>query len=287
MKLSIIQPVNELNTIIKRYIVVTSLEDNANLWFLPNAGNYINFNPIIKGHVCKYNSDSEKFPISTDFNIGIKANDILKFEVSHEETVQELPYPIIIVELQPTGFHRLFGQSAHDLRDKSLLLTECLKDSHISFENLYQQPSVEEQIAFLEDKFIQLKDEPHPTLSLSTLFNEITHYINRTLQEVNVSDILKEFSYSRSSLERDFKKVIGFTPKEFIQISRFNVIFRDLIVNGYDYMQLEYNYFDQSHLNKAFKKFIDIPPSKLQAYVQDNDIKIYQMHPDYQVQSLT
>jgi len=281
LKLSIIKPANELNTIIKQYIVISSLDDNANLWFLPNAGNYINFNPTIEGYVCKYNSDSEKFPISTDFTVGVKTNDILKFEVSDEQISKELPYPIIVVELQPTGFHRLFGKNAHELRNRPLLLTECLKDSHVSFENLYQLPSVEEQIAFLEDRFIQLKNNPHPTLSVSTLIHEITHYIIRTLQEVNVSDILKEFAYSRSSLERDFKKVIGFTPKEFIQISRFSVIFKDLIVNGYDYMQLEYNYFDQSHLNKAFKKFIDIPPSKLQAYVQDNNIKIYQMHPEY------
>jgi hypothetical protein len=62
---------------------------------------------------------------------------------------------------------------------------------------------------------------------------------------------------------------------------RFYGVFKDLMTNGYDFMKLEYDFFDQSHMNKAFKRFIDVSPSKLQEYINENNIQIYQLNKDY------
>ena len=277
MDLSVIKPSSNLKDIVKNYVVVKSLDEYEKLWVLPGAGNFILFNPGLEAYLHKYNSDEMMFTLPTAFSIGVKANDIVRFKVEKDDDIR---YPLLAVELMPTGFNRLFNKNAYDLRSGHVLLSECIKDMDISFSALYSLGSVDEQIAYIEKRLLFLKEKPVPlhVESIFIIIEEIIQYMLDTLLNVNVATILEKFDYSRTSLERDFKRIVGYTPKEFIQMMRFCSIFKELIENGYDYRKLKYEFFDQSHMNKTFKKFIDIPPSKLQDYILANKIQIYQTH---------
>lgn len=273
LKLSIHKPSDNLKNIVKHYVVIESLEEDEKLWVLPNAGNFLLFNPGLDAFLQKYNSNEVSFTLPPSFSVGIKANDIIRLNVvAHEKII----YPLIGVELLPTGYHRLFNENAFDLRTEHRPLEKCLEGKDVSFENLYNLDSLGHQISYIEEGLLALKKLASPIQNVFKTIEEIIQYIFKTITNVKVNDILEKFSYSRTSLERDFKKIVGYTPKEFIQIMRFCMIFKDLILNGYDYRKLEYDFFDQSHMNKALKKFIDIPPSKLQAYILENNIQVYQ-----------
>lgn len=278
LKISIIKPSDELKDIVRHYIIIESFDPDEKLWILPNAGNFILFNPGLDALLHKYDSNEGPFALPKDFSVSIKANNIVKLSVNEGE---KLEYPLLGVELLPTGCNRLFSDKETDMRSVYQLLEVCLKDKEVNFDKLYDFNTVDEQIDYIEQGFLALKEKASAVPESCIQIEKVIEYISSRLYRVNVSDLLLEFDSSRTTLERDFKRVIGYTPKEFIQIMRFGGVFKDLMLNGYDYMKLEYNFFDQSHMNKAFKRFIDISPSKLQAYVKDQNIYIYQMNRDY------
>lgn len=274
MKITLLKPSNELNDIVKHYIIIDSLEVDEKLWILPNVGNFILFNQGLSALFDKYNSDEVLFSLPNDLTTAFKVSNILRLSVDEED---KMSYPLLGIELLPTGCHRLFSEKTVESKNVYTLLEECLKEKEVNFDTLYDCITIEDKIAYIEQGLRSLKQKAAAVHDSCITVENIIDYITKTLHKVNVSDILVKFNYSRTSLERDFKKIIGYTPKEFIQIMRFGLIFKDLMTDGYDFMELKYNYFDQSHMNKAFKKFIDIPPSKLQAYVNENNINIYQL----------
>lgn len=278
LKHKIIKPSIELKTIVKQFIVIESFSDYEKLWVLPNAGNFIIFNRGVKACVEKYNTSDISHSIPEFFSIGIKLDCIVRINIDKKIINNFTLFPIIIVELLPLGFCSLFEDNAIKLREGHMLLNESLNNRDVSFDKLYTYTSIEKQIKYIENGLLSLKMSSSPAKQVFIVIEEIIKYITRAIHYINVADILRKFSYSRTSLERDFKKIVGFTPKEFIQIMRFCLIFKDIMINGYDFIKLEYNFFDQSHMSKAFKKFIDIPPSKLKAYIQENNINIYQLY---------
>ena len=278
MKTSIIKPSDHLKDIVKHYIVIESLDLHEKFWILPNAGNFILFNPGLKAFLHKYDSNEEPFALPKDFSVSIKANNIVRLSVNEGDDIQ---YPLLGVELLPTGCNRLFSDKETDMRSVYQLLEGCLKEKEVSFDQLYDFNTVSEQIDYIEKGFLALKEKASPVHESCVQIEKVIEYISKRLYRVNVSDILLEFNASRTTLERDFKRIVGYTPKEFIQIMRFNGVFKDLMTNGYDFMKLEYDFFDQSHMNKAFKRFIDVSPSKLQEYINENNIQIYQLNKDY------
>ena len=278
VKVSFIEPTSELTKIVKKYIIIESLEEYEKLWILPSTGKLILFNSGINIFINRYHSNEETSVLPKEFSVTRKVDEIIQLSVANAE----LKFPIFGVELFSTACTRLFSFDNRAVTDGHVLLESCLKPTGISFEKLYEIDGIDEQISYIEKGFLSLKEKAYPVESTYTVIENIIEYILNTLHKVNVSDILDKFEYSRTSLERDFKKTTGYTAKEYIQIMRFCDIFKDLIVNGYDYMKLEYKFFDQSHMNKAFKKFIDIPPSKLQAFVQENNIEIYQLQKTYE-----
>lgn len=278
VKVSFIEPTPELTKIVKKYIIIESLEAYEKLWILPSTGKLIFFNSGIDLFINKYHSDEEMSVLPKEFSVTRKVDEIIQLSIGNAD----VKFPLFGVELLSTACTRLFSFDNRVVTESHVLLENCLNPTGVSFENLYEIDDIDEQVSYIEKGFLSLKAKAYPVESTFTVIENIIEYILETLHKVNVSDILEKFEYSRTSLERDFKKTTGYTAKEYIQIMRFCDIFKDLIVNGYDFMTLEYKFFDQSHMNKAFKKFIDIPPSKLQAFVKKNNIEIYQLQKTYE-----
>lgn len=88
---------------------------------------------------------------------------------------------------------------------------------------------------------------------------EIVQYIFSKKGMLSVKELTEIFPYSERSLERMFHKEVGATPYRFICLVRFNHIIRELKKKVHEpLLELieQYNYFDQSHFEKDFKKFL-------------------------------
>jgi AraC-like DNA-binding protein len=79
---------------------------------------------------------------------------------------------------------------------------------------------------------------------------------------------LPKVSLSDRQLERNFSKEIGTTPKLYSNMVRFENLLRyriDFPDKSWTEIAYEFNYYDQMHLIKAFKRFLDITPSDFRA----------------------
>jgi AraC-like DNA-binding protein len=88
---------------------------------------------------------------------------------------------------------------------------------------------------------------------------EIVQYILNKKGMLPVKELSEVFPYSERSLERMFYKEVGASPYRFICLVRFNYIIRELDKSKHSSLTSlieQYDYFDQSHFEKDFKKFL-------------------------------
>ena len=88
---------------------------------------------------------------------------------------------------------------------------------------------------------------------------------------IKVKDIYSSLKVSKSKLEQHFNREIGLTPKEFCKIEKINS-FINMYKNNEDQnlTELTYKcgYYDQSHLIKDFKYFLETSPKKYFAHAK-------------------
>ncbi|WP_373036260.1 AraC family transcriptional regulator [Sulfurimonas sp.] len=263
----------ELASTIKQYVVINSFEGVEKLLFLPNGSNFIVFNRGIEGYTKIYNEEN-KFSIPQRYSVSVKTNKVESFVLSEESDSANITFPIILAELTPVGYYQLFNKEAASLNSNYEELEQDVVDKY--FKDLYLHKSIEEEIQYLNTSFALLQ-----SLQESThlpIFDVIDKIANSYHYEVTVENLTKEFGCSRSTMERQFKKVVGLTPKNFIFVSKFCKTVLSYIEDGHTFKELEYLYSDSSHMNAVFKKFLGVSPSVILKEVANKNIQIYQMH---------
>lgn len=269
---SIFSPPKELDDIIKQYVVISSLEGMNSLLFLPNGCNFIVFNRGLKGHTKIYNED-KIFQIPKDYSVSIKNNKIKKFILSKQDEPCDIKFPIILAELTPIGFYKLFQRDASILKEMYMKIDKSIIDTY--FKDLYAHNSIEEELEYLNRSLAALQSSQSDSdMGIQDIIDKI---VNTYHFEVTVKKLLEDFDYSRSKLEREFKKIIGLTPKNFIYISKFCKTAISYIEDECKFNDLEYLYSDHSHMNAVFKKFFGVTPSVILSDVTNKKIQIYQM----------
>jgi len=266
-------PSQELGSIVKQYVVLSSLEGVEKLLFLPNGCNFIVFNRGIDGYTELYN-ENNKFSIPKKYSVSVKTNKVEKFVLSEESDSTSITFPIILAELTPIGYYQLFNKQASSLNCNYEELEDSIIDSY--FKDLYLHNSIEEEIEYLNSSLVLLKNLQNiPHLPIYDVIDKIA---NSYHYEVTVKNLVNEFGCSRSTMEREFKKVVGLTPKNFIFVSKFCKTVLSYIQDKRSFKELEYLYSDSSHMNSVFKKFLGVCPTVMLNEVANNNIQIYQLH---------
>ncbi len=268
----ILAPSKELQTTVKQYIVIKSLEGLNRLIFLPNGCNFIVFNRGLVGHT-KIHNQELTYDMPKNYSLSVKANRVRKFILDKQLSETEIEFPIILVELTPIGFYKLFNQNASLLTSGYIEIQKSVVDRY--FNKLYTHKTIDKEISYLNKSLIELVNF-HDNISLP--MQAILDKIVDTYQyEVSVEQLCLEFGCSRSTMERDFKKIIGLTPKNFIYIAKFCKTVLAYIGDECTFKELTYLYSDNSHLNSVFKKFFGVNPSVILKEVANNKMRIHQM----------
>ncbi|WP_415397056.1 helix-turn-helix domain-containing protein [Sulfurimonas sp. CS5] len=268
----IFSPSQKLESIVKQYVVINSLDGVENLLFLPNGCNFIVFNRGIKGYTKIYTEDNH-FPIPTNYSISIKTNKVESFVLSNEIGSKSISFPMIFAELTPIGYYKLFNKEASVLNTSYEELNPKVIDMY--FKELYTHNTIEEELEYLNwslELIYTSQDSPH-----LAIYDVIDRISNSYRFEVTVEKLTKEFGCSRSTIEREFKKVVGLTPKNFIFASKFCKTVLAYVEDECTFKELEYLYSDNSHMNAVFKKFLGVSPSVIVKEVANKKIQIYQM----------
>lgn len=270
MQYNVILPDERLRGIVKHYVIIPDMAILDKILFLPNGGNFLIFNRGVEIYV-KVHPD-KIFDLPKGYSIGIKSTKARKTFLSLNTLDGVISLPVIMVELLPTGYHKLFNSDASVLQNGYLEIEEDITKKY--FSKLYEHERIAEDIQYLNDSLFALYDShKHKTLCLDGVLEKILE-LNF---EVNISDLAEEFGCTRRTLERQFKKVVGVSPRDYIFISKLCKTILEYIDEGKSLKDMEYVYIDNAHLNKVFQNVIGCVPSKLfNDVVIDKNTQIYQ-----------
>lgn len=109
----------------------------------------------------------------------------------------------------------------------------------------------------------QLLSTLYRDVEIEKLFIDIVEEICRN-PDLEISRLAESSSFSVKSLERYFKKRVGYTPKKFARIMRFQKahksIQKESMVNLITVAH-QSGYFDQAHFNREYRKFVGCAPT--------------------------
>src|SRR5690606_12028631 len=115
----------------------------------------------------------------------------------------------------------------------------------------------QQRIQIVEEFLLfQLQD-----LHQDKLVIEAVKLIYESRGAMRTGELSKRLFISQSPLEKRFRKTVCTTPKKFASIVRFNALRQDLgKTQSLTELCYEYQFFDQAHFNKDFKKFTGHTP---------------------------
>ena len=270
MNYKVFLPSNNLKKIVKHFIVVDSLDNIESLLFLPNGGNFIVFNRGMNACSKSY-CNSEIFDIPLSYSVSMKSNKVKSIILN--EKCKEKSFPMILVELLPIGFYKLFNMNASKINSSYAEINKDIVCEY--FSELYKHNTLEEELEYLNKSLIGMENSQCNT---HLCIEDILKEIDNNFFNVKVKDLLDEFKLSRSTMERQFKKIVGLTPKKYILISKFCRTFLEYIEGKRTFHELQYIYSDNSHMNVAFKNMLGIAPSEILRKVENEEVYVYQIN---------
>lgn len=125
--------------------------------------------------------------------------------------------------------------------------TNNLKSAIMNCGNIYERKEVAEK--YLLNK---LKKHREDCDIMNSLYRIIV--LNG---KTTVSDLSDYCAVSKRQLERKFTDNVGVTPKQMINLIRYQLLWQDSIKNGFNVLDSveKFGFCDQSHLLKEFKKY--------------------------------
>ncbi|MGL5891903.1 MAG: helix-turn-helix domain-containing protein [Bacteroidia bacterium] len=123
-----------------------------------------------------------------------------------------------------------------------------------------QYKNTPERIGMIENYLFERLNQAKISLSVSV---DIVDFIQTQHSSVRVKDICKMFHMSERTLERKFTEDVGITPKQFIQVLRFNRAIRLASSKNASWAQIagELGYTDQAHFIHSFRQFSGETPA--------------------------
>jgi len=170
----------------------------------------------------------------------------------------------VLVFFNPLGMHQLFRNNMELLTNKSMSLHSFLgEDKATDLISKLRACATQLQLtAQLDSFFMEQRGKPRNFDKLK----EALTFIHQHNGNIAISQIEKECFIHRKSLERHFLVCIGISPKTYSQIYRFKSLVSHVSQNPkitWQELCNYHGYYDQSHLNRYFKEYLNISPNEL------------------------
>ena len=180
---------------------------------------------------------------------------------------------IISVIFNPYGFYRFLKIPQIEFTHKKVDLDLIFKkDSNIFIDMLCEAESYDEKVNILNDLFCELLKKNTPD-SITTY--RAAKIIKKCTGNIKIKELSGLLNKNIKTIERDFNKIIGLTPKEFSRVIRFNKAFNSIFSGEYCNIHdvvYDFGYYDQAHLINEFKEFTGLSPSDF-IKKENNDIE--------------
>lgn len=159
---------------------------------------------------------------------------------------------IFLLKFKPEVFYLFTGGKIENYKNK---LTAFLD---IKFSN--SEITDDEILKIITDYFEQ---KMFDFTRVKSHIVEAIELINSSNGSVKTEELAEKAKISIRQFQREFKKVTGFSPKEFSSIVRINSLTSELVKENVSLRDIFFNFgfYDQAHFNKEFKKITGANPS--------------------------
>lgn len=180
------------------------------------------------------------------------------YEVRFQKKVE-----VLGIRFKPDGFYALFGIPVAEFNQRNTDMEDVLGLAFRDYVGrLREAIDAREQLKLTEHfllKMLQKNDQTAPYLQSAA------ELIRNESGEISVDELSQKVFISPRQLEREFKNVIGLSPKAYIRIARLQQAQRLIRQNRFaNLAQLSYHcgYYDQSHFIRDFKKITGVAPTQ-------------------------
>lgn len=191
-------------------------------------------------------------------NVSI-TNGLIKGLYNISQEIEFTPkYHFITIRLQPYGLRQLFNINTTELNN-SVIDIQCLPIGEALLNITKSEDKLDVSLAKDLVSIIE-QFSTYPVSSSTQAFIKIASETNYT----TVKDIIFESGIGLRTLQRNFKKEVGLSPKGYLRIKRLNAIEHKLSqnVNVFDIIS-DFDFTDQAHFIKDFKQLRDITPAEI------------------------
>lgn len=160
----------------------------------------------------------------------------------------------------------------NELLDQQVPLFEVMSNDQSIIDLIASGKSFGERI----EKFEKYLQKNHFDLGKDQkIVQYAIHKIYSCRGMLNVHELSNTIGYSEQHIRKKFETYIGFSPKQFCQIVKFqNSLDMFLERDGNDILDIIYEngYYDQAHFIKGFKKFIHLTPKQYKKYFSEGRV---------------
>lgn len=167
---------------------------------------------------------------------------------------------MIGIKLHPVAFYELFQVDIDPLSNQIIPLEKIIPDQVGELKEIQDSSqNVEDKVQIAQQWMLSQLENRKPS--------KVREVVDQILEKkglVDIDSLGDQVQLSTRQLERNFKKVVGLTPKFYSRIVRFNYIFEVMKEQNDSWIRtaLQSGYFDQSHFIKNFKEFTGEEPSQ-------------------------
>jgi len=251
LKLSVHPPHDELRPYVRRVLVTLGDEDtNETIPIGPTGFSYITYSRYpIQLHYSKWNVQSH-------------AQLYLAGQILNEQPYFTVKGKFFHVGLEviPTFPYYLFGVSGEDLLDTGMFITEL----HPEFAETFLKKSADEpDPQKVAQAFQEYMLSYMPAISPVDFLENVLSLIYSRRGNVELSVLTRAAGLSERHLRRQFKKLVGLSPKQYCKIIQFNAVFEAIQTGNEDALYelaLENGYYDHAHFINQFKAHLGKSP---------------------------
>jgi AraC-like DNA-binding protein len=188
---------------------------------------------------------------------------------------------LAFVVFTPVGLYSFLQQDVSRFTNMITPISDIPKISleEDFFINLKKAKNDFERVKLIEDQLQNHFANIPKVYKRSTLDNVLNEIIAHE-GNVSMENLAEKMGKTKRSLELNFKKKIGLTPKIYSRIVRFNALYNRLLQGSekdFFEMILQYSYVDQSHFIRDFVEFTGFTPKKYLVSPSWLDLKINQL----------
>lgn len=172
------------------------------------------------------------------------------------------------VRFMPSQTAALFGKSGIELRDQAFPAGDCLK-------NLNVQP-IWKTLKEKEDVFIEFDKVFNHFISNTSVKQNyaVLNAVQRIMDcdgNTSLGELTEASPMSKRHLQRQFKKWVGLTIKEFCRVRRIRSTVIQMMISGQRKPGFIHSngFYDRAHFNHEFSLIIRQTPSQYQAYIDE------------------